>query len=196
MTIANVLYITGGRTNVEIYGIKNDKYMKLWEGQVDDIDFPVVPYGNYKVQHMTVINEEDVLQLHFDYPELTEEQKDIVNREAVGYPYPTDWIEQLYIKYCDWDKVKNILLSKTNDEIYEEIKIIPNDITVEDDNKIEKEDKITINPWSSGLQGHGIDIMIESGDENRIIYKGSMELDEFAKCITAQVSCNIFTEIE
>ncbi len=143
---------------------------------------------------MTVINEEDVLQLHFDYPELTEKQKDIINRESVGYPYPTDWIEQLYIKYGDWEKIRNILLSKTNDEFYEEIKIIPSENNVDDN--IEREDTITISRWSSGSQGHGIDVMIESGDENRIIYKGSMELDEFAKCITAQASCKIITEIK
>lgn len=65
-----------------------------------------------------------------------------------------------------------------------------------DNNKIKKGDRITINRWSNGSQGHGVDIMIESGDENRIIYKGSMELDEFAKCITAQASCKIITEIE
>lgn len=40
------------------------------EGQVDDIDFSVVPYGYYKVQNITVLNEEDILQLHFKYPEL------------------------------------------------------------------------------------------------------------------------------
>ncbi len=195
MKISDVLNITGGRTNVLIYGIdKNDQYIALWKGQVDDIDFSAIPYGCYEVQHMTVINEEDVLQLHFDYPELTEKQKDIVNRESVGYPYPTDWIEQLYIKYGDWEKIRNILLSKTNDEIYEEIKIIPSENNVDDN--IEREDTITISRWSSGSQGHEIDVMIESGDENRIIYKGSMELDEFAKCITAQASCKIITEIK
>ena len=57
-------------------------------------------------------------------------------------------------------------------------------------------DKITISRWSSGSLGHGIDIMIESGNENRIIYKGQMTLEEFAKCITAQANCDIITEIE
>lgn len=60
----------------------------------------------------------------------------------------------------------------------------------------ERADRITINRWSSGSQGHGIDVMIESENENTIIYKGSMKLDEFAKCITAQASCKITTEIE
>lgn len=60
---------------------------------------------------------------------------------------------------------------------------------------MDKHDKITISRWSSGSQGHRIDIMIESGSENRVIYRGQMTLEEFAKCITAQESCDIITEM-
>ena len=193
MIIADVLNITGGRTNVVIYGIdENDGYMELWKGQVDDIDFSAIPYGCYEVQHMTVINDEDILQLHFKYPELTDKEKDIINKESVGYPYPTDWIEKLFIKYRNLDKIKEILI-KSKEEVYDEVRI---DTEEKFTTEVEKVDRITINRWSSGYQGHGIDVMIESGDSNRIIYKGSMNLDEFAKCITAQASCKIVTEIE
>ncbi len=193
MKIADVLNVTGGNTKV-VYGIDNNKYIVLWKGIIDDIDFSMIPYGQYEVQHITVINDEDVLQLHVECPKLTEKEKENIGKEATGYPYPTDWIEQLYIKFGDFEKIREIFSTKTNDEIYEYIKTVSNDIVTDDE--VEKEDRITISRWSSGLQGHGIDIMIESSSENRVIYKGSMELEEFAKCITAQASCKIVTEIE
>lgn len=40
MTIKDVLEITGGRTKVMIFSTdKNDSYIRLWNGIVDDIDF-------------------------------------------------------------------------------------------------------------------------------------------------------------
>lgn len=161
MKISDVLNVTGGRTKIIIYGIDDNKYIILWKGMVDDIDFSLIPYGQYEVQHLTVINDEDILQLHIEYPTLTEKEKDNIGKEAVGYPYPTDWIEQLYIKFGDFEKIREILTIKTNDEIYEYIKTVSNDIATD---KIEREDRITINRWSSGSKGHGIDVMIESGN--------------------------------
>ena len=125
MTIKDILTTTGGNTKVMIYSTdKEDRYIKLWYGRVDDIHFPYVPYGYYDVEHITVINKEDILQLHFEYPELKKDDIDIIYEKAVGYPYPTEWIEKLFIKYRDWEYVKEILISKTKEEIYEEIKVI------------------------------------------------------------------------
>ena len=125
MTIKEILTITGGNTKVVIYSTdKEDRYIKLWYGIVDDIHFPYVPYGYYDVEHITVINGEDILQLHFEYPELKKDDIDIIYEETVGYPYPTEWIEKLFIKYRDWEYVKEILISKTKEEIYEEVKVI------------------------------------------------------------------------
>ena len=74
MTIKDILTITGGNTKVMIFSADEEqKYIRLWNGIVDDINFPNVPYGYYEVDHMTVINEEDILQLHFEYPELSVE---------------------------------------------------------------------------------------------------------------------------
>lgn len=139
MTIKDILTITGGNTKVMIFSAdKEDRYIRLWYGIVDDIHFPHVPYGYYDVEHMTVINKEDILQLHFEYPELSKDHIDMINEEAVGYPYPTEWIEQLFIKYRDWEYVREILTTKSKDEVYEEIKI------VSDDDLIEEETVITV----------------------------------------------------
>lgn len=128
MTIEEILTITGGNTKVMILSTdKEDKYIRLWYGIVDDIHFPHVPYGHYEVEHITVINNEDILQLHFEYPKLNKEQINTVGKEAVGYPYPTDWIEKLFIKYMDFEYVREILTTKSKNEVYEEIKIIANE---------------------------------------------------------------------
>lgn len=67
MTIKDILIRTGGRTKINIFTVnRNEKYVLLWQGIVDDIDFENVPYGNYEVQYLTVINDEDILQLHID----------------------------------------------------------------------------------------------------------------------------------
>ena len=126
MTIKDILTITGGNTKVMIFSSDEEqRYIRLWYGIVDDINFPYVPYGSYKVKNMTVINEEDILQLHFEYPNLTKDQRDIIGKEAVGYPYPTDWIEKLFIKYRDLEYIKEILNTKSKNEVYDEIRVIP-----------------------------------------------------------------------
>ena len=124
MTIKDILTVTGGRTKVVILSVdEKEEYMALWYGNVEDIDFEHVPYGNYEVEHMTVINGEDVLQLHFEYPELTKQERDVTGREAVGHPYPTEWIERLFVKYRDWDYIKEFLNTKDKEEIYNEIRV-------------------------------------------------------------------------
>ena len=134
MTIKDILTITGGNTKVMIFSAdKEDRYIRLWYGIVDDIHFPHVPYGYYDVEHVTVINEEDILQLHFEYPELSKDHINMINEEAVGYPYPTDWIEKLFIKYRDWEYVREILTNKSKEEVYNEIKVISNEDLDEDE---------------------------------------------------------------
>ncbi len=137
MTIKDILTITGGNTKVMIFSVdKDDRYIRLWYGIVDDICFPHVPYGYYDVEHMTVNNEEDILQLYFEYPELSKDYIDIINKEAIGYSYPTEWIEKLFIKYRDWEYVREILTTKSKEETYEEIKIIFDEDLVEEDNVV------------------------------------------------------------
>lgn len=126
MKIKDILITTGGRTKVSILSTdENEKYIALWDGIVDDIDdFENIPYGSYEVEHITVINGEDILQLHFEYPQLTKQERDIIGKEAVGYPYPTEWIEKLFIKYRDWEYIRKLLITKSKKEICNEIKII------------------------------------------------------------------------
>lgn len=125
MTIKDILTTTGGNTKVMIFSADEEqRYIRLWYGIVDNINFPHVPYGDYDVEHMTVINKEDILQLHFEYPELSKDDKNIIIEESVGYQYPTDWIEKLFIKYRDWEYVREILNTKSKDKVNEEIRVI------------------------------------------------------------------------
>lgn len=125
MTIKDILTVTGGRTKVVILSVdEKEEYMALWYGNVDNIDFEHVPYGDYEVEHMTVINGEDVLQLHFEYPELTKQERDVIGREAVSYPsYPTEWVDRLFVKYRNLDYIKELLITKNKEEIYNEIRV-------------------------------------------------------------------------
>ena len=40
----------------------------LWHGIVDDIPFPKVPYGDWIVEHHTVVNDEDILKVFLKEP--------------------------------------------------------------------------------------------------------------------------------
>lgn len=55
MTVKDVLTITGGNTNFYIQGTtEKDEIIQLAHGRVDDIKFPLVPYGEFEVQHISV----------------------------------------------------------------------------------------------------------------------------------------------
>jgi hypothetical protein len=58
------------------------------------------------------------------------------------------------------------------------------------------QDRISISRWHGSNSAQGINITIESGTENKIIYRGDMKLEDFAKCITAQGCIPIETEIK
>lgn len=125
MKIKDILQITGGNTKIIIFGIFNEQYQTLWEGIVDDINFNHIPYGNQEICHMSVINREDNLILQFDYPKLLLKQiKDKIEKFAIGFPYPIEWIELLYIKYSDFKYIKEMLVNLDKNEIYNEIKMI------------------------------------------------------------------------
>ena len=55
MTVSDILTITGGNTSFYIQGTtEKDEIVQLAYGKVDDIKFPLVPYGKYEVQHISV----------------------------------------------------------------------------------------------------------------------------------------------
>lgn len=132
MKIKNVVNVTGGNTKISIIGFSGnssilnasgqcDEYIELWNGIIDDIDFEHVPYGDYEVAHLTVINNEDTLLLYFEYPELTKKQMDWIDRKLHGCPYSIDWIYMLYIKYRNYKYVKDILMMDKS-KVYEEVR--------------------------------------------------------------------------
>lgn len=124
MKIKDVLEVTGGNTKVIIYTVRNNLYQKLWQGIVDDIHFPDVPYGVQKVSHMSVVNGEDILSIVFDYPESSELDRKIVKQFATGYDVvPIEWVEHLCLKYENPETVRKIIC-KGREKIYEEIKIL------------------------------------------------------------------------
>lgn len=131
MKIKDVFERIGLNANVSIFGMNNKQdFVKLWNGTIEEnMDFMHVPYGYYEVRNVAIIRKDgkEEIYLLFKYPKLTKKQREIVGKRAVGYPYPTDWIEYLYVKYRDWNKVYEIL-EKPKEEVYKEIKIeIQND---------------------------------------------------------------------
>ena len=70
--VKELLYLTGGNTKIIIYNIKEDSYKLLWSGIVDEINFESVPYGESEIKHITVINGEDILQIHIEEGEINE----------------------------------------------------------------------------------------------------------------------------
>ncbi|MBD5589326.1 hypothetical protein [Clostridium botulinum] len=64
--VKDLLYVTGGNTKVVIYNIKDNSYKELWRGIIDDIDFTNVPYSDNDIEHLTVVRDEDILQIHIN----------------------------------------------------------------------------------------------------------------------------------
>ena len=108
VTVENVLSITGGNTKVKLVGYKNEIEHCVWTGIVDDYNFVYAPYGHHKAIHISVTNKDisqgdnDVLYIYFNYPELTEENKEEIE-ELKKYFYfcdfPEGGVEQIYYRY-------------------------------------------------------------------------------------------------
>lgn len=63
--VKDLLYLTGGCTKVNICEAPppNYEFHELWRGVVDCIDWGNVPYGDRYVEHVSVVNGEDWLQI-------------------------------------------------------------------------------------------------------------------------------------
>lgn len=88
MTVEDVLTITGGNTKFCIQGVTQDnKIIQLAYGKVDDIKFPLVPYGKYNVEHMTVDENFLYLMIHINvyFTNVNIEIADITNKKFAGY---------------------------------------------------------------------------------------------------------------
>lgn len=69
MKVKDLILITGGLTKIRMVGITDkDSYVDAWTGIIDDINFndDQIPYGNYKIDHVTVINETDEMVIVLD----------------------------------------------------------------------------------------------------------------------------------
>lgn len=60
--LATLITHTGGRSKIVVY-LEDSDYKVLWEGVVDTMPFPNVSYGNYLVTHITVLEDEDIMNI-------------------------------------------------------------------------------------------------------------------------------------
>lgn len=69
MKVKDLILITGGLTKIRMVGTtEKDAYIDVWTGIIDDINFNdnQIPYGEYKIDHVTVINETDEMVIVLD----------------------------------------------------------------------------------------------------------------------------------
>lgn len=127
-TIEDVLSVTGGNTKAKLVGYEGEIEHCVWTGIVDDYNFEYAPYGHHKAIHISVTNKDisqddnDVLYIYFNYPELTEENKKEIE-ELKKYFYfcgfPEGGVEQLYYRYGKntEDYIRNHSMGKLFDNI-------------------------------------------------------------------------------
>lgn len=88
MTVKDILTMAGGNTNFYIQGTTDkDEIVQLAYGKVDEIKFPLVPYGKYEVQHISV--DENYLYIILDdkynFAKINPELTDITCSGFIGY---------------------------------------------------------------------------------------------------------------
>lgn len=88
MKVKDLLLNMGGNANFCIQGTtEKDEYVEVARGKVDDIKFPLVPYGEYETHHWTV--DENIFYIVIDekynFAEFNPEMTDINNPSFVGY---------------------------------------------------------------------------------------------------------------
>ncbi|GAA0082859.1 hypothetical protein [Clostridium sp. CTA-6] len=118
--VKDLLCITGGNTKVVIYDINDNSYKELWKGIVDDIDFNNVPYANNEVEHQTVVNDEDILQIHIRFIDKNNVKQyfDKNNKEVKDYNYLICEEEVCQALRCDdGTLLYEILILKKNGEL-------------------------------------------------------------------------------
>ena len=127
-TIEDVLSVTGGNTKVKLVGYEGEIEHCVWTGIVDDYNFEYAPYGHHKAIHISVTNKDisqddnDVLYIYFNYPELTEEnKKEIEELKKYFYfcDFPKGGVEQIYYRYGKntEDYIRNHSMGKILDNI-------------------------------------------------------------------------------
>lgn len=69
MRVRDILLISGGNMKFIFYDISNNEYNELLRGIVDDI-VEDLPYGDFTVDSLTIVNNEDILSICIDLNEL------------------------------------------------------------------------------------------------------------------------------
>lgn len=88
MTVYELLNLTGGNTNFVIQGTtERGKIVQVAYGVVDDIKFPLVPYGKYEVEHLSV--DENcfyiIIDSNINFALINPIMTDIMHNDFVGY---------------------------------------------------------------------------------------------------------------
>ena len=63
--VKDLLQYIGGNTKVIIGDCFNldNKFYEIWRGKIDELDWNNIPYGDRFIEHITVIESEDWLQI-------------------------------------------------------------------------------------------------------------------------------------
>lgn len=86
--VKDLLIMTGGNTIFYIQGTtEKQMYVQLAYGKVDDIKFPLIPYGNFDVQHISVDENRLYIMLDdkYNFTEINPELTDITSSGFCGY---------------------------------------------------------------------------------------------------------------
>lgn len=86
--VKDLLTMTGGNTNFYIQGTtEKQTYVQLAHGKVDDIKFPLVPYGNFDIEHISVDGNYlyIILDDKYNFAEINPELTDITSSGFCGY---------------------------------------------------------------------------------------------------------------
>lgn len=136
MRLRDIVFNSGGSMKLVIYGVGSDKYINLWSGVIDDIEFNYIPYGEFEIKHLTIIEGEDILQLHinefefFDFEEMVDvetfiqqvfeiekvkiEVENIKNFNRLVFPYIFEKLiktDDYYYIECLENRISNCLQS-------------------------------------------------------------------------------------
>lgn len=90
MTVKDLLSIVKEDVTFQIHGTADEgQYVKVAYGKVGDIKFPLIPYGNYDVKDVSVIDSKYrlfiMLENKYNFAEINPEFTDITSSKFCGY---------------------------------------------------------------------------------------------------------------
>lgn len=90
MTVKDLLTMVKDDVTFQIHGTTDKgQYVRVAYGTVKDIKFPLVPYGDYEVNYVTVMDSKHrlfiLLENKYNFAEINSELADITSGGFVGY---------------------------------------------------------------------------------------------------------------